>query len=190
MKKFSVLLAAVLCPLMSFAADETVKASSFGFNAENATVCLQKAIDSGAKKVIVDNTGKPWIINPVKLRSDLELIFADGVVVKALPGSYRSKIDCMFSGTNVENVTLRGEGKVLLEMRKKDYQKQPDYLHSEWRHCISFRGSRNIAVSNLTLKSSGGDGIYISNSGKNGPCRKVIIENIVSDDHHRQGISI
>jgi DNA-binding Xre family transcriptional regulator len=117
---FFILLSAALCPLMSFAAVESVKASSFGFDAENATACLQKAIDSGAKKVIVDNTGKPWIIAPVKLRSNLELVFADGVEVKALPGSYRHKADCMFAGGNVENVTLRGEGKVLLEMRKKD----------------------------------------------------------------------
>ena len=190
MRMFCVLLSAALCPLMSFAAVESVKASSFGFDAENATACLQKAIDSGAKKVIVDNTGKPWIIAPVKLRSNLELVFADGVEVKALPGSYRHKADCMFAGGNVENVTLRGEGKVLLEMRKKDYQKQPDYLHSEWRHCISFRGSSNIVIRNLTLKSSGGDGIYISNSKSRGPCKNVLIENIISDDHHRQGLSV
>ena len=190
MKKIMFLLSAALCPLLSQATPAEVKASSFGFNPDNATTCLQKAIDSGAKKVIVDNTGAPWIIAPVKLRSNLELVFADKVQVKALKGSYKDKIDCMFHGSNVENVTMRGEGTAVLEMHKKDYQKQPDYRFSEWRHCISFRGSSNIIIRDLTLKSSGGDGIYISNSSKNGPCRKVLIENIISDDHHRQGISI
>ena len=159
MKKFLFLSAVALTSLLCHAQNNAVKASDFGFNAQNATGCLQKAINSGAKKVIVDNTGKPWIIAPVKLRSDLELIFADGVHVKALKGSYKSKIDCMFYGINVENVTMQGEGKNLLEMLKPDYQKQPDYLFSEWRHCISFRGSSNIVIRNLTLKSSGGDGI-------------------------------
>ena len=190
MKKFLILISAVLCPLLSYAAADEVKASSFGFDKVNATRCLQSAIDSGARKVIVDNMGTPWIIAPVKLRSNLELVFADGVQVNALKGSYKSKIDCMFYGSNVENVTMCGEGTAVLEMLKKDYQKQPEYPFSEWRHCISFRGSSNIVIRNLTLKSSGGDGIYISNSVKNGPCRKVLIENIISDDHHRQGISI
>ena len=94
MKKTVLFLAALLCPLFSFAAPAEVKASSFGFDKDDATKCLQKAIDSGAEKVIVDNVGSPWIISPVKLRSNLELVFADGVQVKALKGSYKSKIDC------------------------------------------------------------------------------------------------
>ena len=190
MKKTVLFLAALLCPLFSFAAPEEVKASSFGFDKDDATKCLQKAIDSGAEKVIVDNVGSPWIISPVKLRSNLELVFADGVQVKALKGSYKSKIDCMFYGYGVDNVTLRGEGKVVLEMRKADYQKQPDYLFSEWRHCISFRGARNIVIRNLNIRSSGGDGIYISNTKSRGGCKNVLIEDILSEDNHRQGISI
>ena len=180
MKNFFLLLAA-LCPLLSKATPAEVKASSFGFDPTDATACLQKAIDSGAKKVIVDNTGKPWFITPVKLRSNLELVFAENVVVKAFPGSYKNKNACMFSASDADNVTIRGEKGALLEMHKKDYQKQPDYLHSEWRHCISFRGSHNIVIRDLTIKSSGGDGIYISNSKGRGPCKNVLIENIISD---------
>lgn len=189
MKKFLLLFAA-LCPLLSKAVPAEVVAGSFGFDPADATGCLQRAIDSGAKKVIVNNTGEPWIIKPVKLRSDLELVFAGNVVVKAFPGSYKSKSACMFSAVSVDNVTIRGEKGAVLEMRKKDYQKQPDYLHSEWRHCLSFRGSHNIVIRDLTIKSSGGDGIYISNSKGRGPCKNVLIENVVCDDNHRQGISI
>ena len=189
MKKHIFSLFAAVGMLACHGAETEVRASSFGFDKTDATACLQKAIDSGARKVIVDNTGSPWYIAPVKLRSDLELVFARGVQVVALEGSYRSKGDCMFSGGGVDNVTVRGEEGAVLSMRKKDYQKPP-YLWSEWRHCLSFRGARNVVIRDLTLRSSGGDGIYISNSGKRGPCRNVLIENVVSDDHHRQGISI
>lgn len=190
MKKWFFAISAILGLFTCCAADTEVKASSFGFDKTNATVFLQKAIDSGARKVIVDNTGSPWIIDPIKLRSDLELVFAPGVRVAALKGSYRSKGACMFFGSNVDNVTLRSEGGAVLEMHKTDYQNQPDYTFSEHRHCISFRGAHNIVIRDLTIRSSGGDGIYISSSSRRGPCRNVLIENVVSDNHHRQGISI
>ena len=96
------------------------KVSEWGFNENDATECLQKAIDSGEKKLIVDNVGKDWIIRPVFLRSGVELIFADGVTVRALPGAFKDKMDCLFALHNVTDVTLRGEGKAVLKMNKKD----------------------------------------------------------------------
>ena len=180
---------AVIGMLACHAAETEVRAGSFGFDKTDATACLQKAINSGARKVIVDNTGSPWYIAPVKLRSELELVFARGVEVVALKDSYKGKAECMFYGGDVDNVTIRGEEGAVLSMHKKDYQKPP-YQWSEWRHCLSFRGAHNVVIRDLTLRSSGGDGIYISNSAKRGPSRNVRIENVVSDDHHRQGISI
>ena len=43
-------------------------ASWWGFNSGDATECLQKAIDSGVKKLIVDNTGwsDPFDCVPVR----------------------------------------------------------------------------------------------------------------------------
>ena len=61
------------------------KASWWGFQEKDSTRALQAAIDSGAKKVIVDHTGKEWLTAPLKLRSDMELILEDNVVVRALP---------------------------------------------------------------------------------------------------------
>ncbi|MBO4490607.1 MAG: right-handed parallel beta-helix repeat-containing protein [Lentisphaeria bacterium] len=189
LKRFGILAAALLIPSLASAAESEVKASSFGFDPANATGCLQKAIDSGAKKVIVDNTGVPWVIGPVKLRSNLELVFAAGVRAEALPGGFRGRNDCMFYGNDVDNVTLRGEEGAVLEMRKADYMK-PEYVWAEWRHCISVRGGCNIVIRNLTVRSSGGDGIYIAGSQRRGPSRNVLIEKVVSDDNLRQGISV
>ena len=189
LKQFGILAAALLIPSLASAAESEVKASSFGFDPANATSCLQKAIDSGAKKVIVDNTGAPWVIGPVKLRSNQELVFAAGVRAEALPGGFRGRNDCMFYGNDVDNVTLRGEEGAVLEMRKADYMK-PEYAWAEWRHCISIRGGCNIVIRNLTVRSSGGDGIYIAGSQRRGPTRNVLIEKVVSDDNLRQGISV
>ena len=66
------------CGMISAFGSDAVKASQWGFHAENATECLQKAIDSGAPKILVDNMGKDWIVDKIHLRSDLELTFADG----------------------------------------------------------------------------------------------------------------
>lgn len=65
-------------------------ASWWGFNSGDATECLQKAIDSGVKKLIVDNTGREWLVGPIRLRSGQEIVFADGVVVRALPGAFKA----------------------------------------------------------------------------------------------------
>ena len=59
------------CGMLSAFGSDAVKASRWGFNAENATECLQKAIDSGAPEILVDNTGKDWIVDKIRLRSNL-----------------------------------------------------------------------------------------------------------------------
>ena len=188
--KYLILASIIWCMAGIALGAETVKASSFGFKADNATECLRKAIDSGAKTVVVDNTGSDWIIDQVKLRSDLELVIADGVTVRALPGAFKGQNDCLFSAWDARNLTLRVEGKARLVMNKKDYQNAAEYKWSEWRHLISLRGCENVTISNLTLESSGGDGIYVSTSSKMPGCRNVLIENITALDHHRQGISV
>ena len=169
---------------------ESVKASSFGFSEKDATACLQKAIDSGVRKLIVDNTGREWLVGPIRLRSDQEIVFAEGVVVRALPGAFKKRGESMFTAKDASRVTLRGERNAVLMMNKKDYQDTTRYQWSEWRHLISLRGASDVVISGLTLKASGGDGIYVSTGSKTGRCRNVLIDNVTCEDHHRQGISV
>jgi Right handed beta helix region len=168
---------------------QEAKASWWGFNADNATKCLQDAIDSGVKKLTVDNMGSPWIVGPIKLRSNLELIFADGVNVKALKGDFKKRNASLFTAKKAHNIILRGEGKAVLEMNKTDYQNRSLYKFSEWRMLISLKATKNVTIKDLTLKSSGGDGIYIGGY-KNKPCKNIVIDNVIATDHHRQGISV
>ncbi len=165
------------------------KASWWGFDKSDATKCLQDAIDSGVKKLVVDNTGSEWIVNPIKLASDQEIIFSDGVVVSAIKGGFPKIGDSLFSSSGGKNIILRGEGNATLQMNKSDYQDKSKYKQGEYRNCIRIGGCENLKIRNLTLKSSGGDGIYIG-AGARGYSENVLIENVRAFDHHRMGLTI
>ena len=64
-------------------------ASWWGFNKDNATDCLQKAIDSGVKMLYVPDMGSPWYIEPVFLESNQEIIFESGCIIKAKEGAFQ-----------------------------------------------------------------------------------------------------
>ena len=186
-KTAAMLIATGFCAL---GAQDTVKASAFGFHPEDATAALQKAIDSGARKIIVDNTGKDWITRPLFLRSNQEIIFEDGVTLRAKKGEFKGVNDSLINLNNISNVVIRGEGAVTLAMNKKDYDNPALYRFSEWRHTISIRGAANIKISGLTLKSSGGDGIYVARGKNLSYSKNITVDNVTSEDHYRQGISL
>lgn len=163
---------------------ETARASWWGFDPEESTEALQAAIDSGAKKVILENMGKPWIVNPIRLASNQELVFEEGVEVLAKRGAFRGVNDVLFSGGGISNVTLRGYG-ATLRMWRSDYAGK-DYKQGEWRHLLQFSSCANVRVYGLTLTESGGDGIYLGGNF----CRNVHIKDVTCDRNHRQGISV
>jgi hypothetical protein len=163
-----------------------VKVSSFGWNAEDSTAALQAAFDSGARKVVIDRQAGDWISRPLFItNSNIEVVLADGVTLKAKRGEFYPKGDCLIRITKrVKNIILRGEGKATLKMNKADYHDPAQkYEHSEWRHAVSILSAQNVTVKDLTILSSGGDGVYV-----NGP-KNVTLENLVIRDHHRQGMS-
>lgn len=67
------------------------RASWWGFKPDDATECLQAAMDSGAGKVVVDNVGHDWVVSPMRVPNDIELVFADGVVVRAKKGEFKER---------------------------------------------------------------------------------------------------
>ena len=193
MKKICLCIALASSMICRFAAaaQPEVKLSDFHPGKTDATTALQAAIHSGAAKVLVDNPGFELLIHrQVNLRSDLEIVFQDGVTVAAAPGAFKSLGAFLFSAVNCHNIRMRGEGKVILKMRKKDYQDPRQYRHSEWRHLLSFKGCEDIEVRNLSLLASGGDGIYIGCTPQKGYCRNLLFEDLIISDHHRQGISV
>lgn len=165
-------------------------AAWWGFDPVDATEAIQSAIDSRAAKVIVPYVGAEWVVRPVTLASNQELVLDPGVVVVAKRGEFHGMRDSLFTGTGVENVTVRGYGAVL-RMWQEDYVSGA-YEQSEFRHTLAFRGSGKIAVLGLTLEHSGGDGIYLGpiEDERRLGCRDVLIRDCVCRNNYRQGMSL
>ena len=176
-------------------------AAWWGFDPEDATEGLQAAIDSGAKRVVVPNMHADWIIQPIKLVGNQELIFERGTIVSAKRGEYRGRGDSMFTAQNVENLSIRGYG-ATFRMWKQDYinglvleqfgwhRWYGQYEKAEWRMTLAIRGCKNVNVSGLMLKDSGGDGIYIDGGAERPASEDVVLRDIVCNNHYRQGISV
>ena len=163
-------------------------ASWWGFQPEESTAALQAAIDSGAKKVVVEKMASPWIVDQLRLASDQELFFEAGAEVLAKQGAFHGAADSLFSAANKKNIKLIGPG-ATLRMRRADYD-SADYTHAEWRHVLKFHGCTRITIEGLTLAESGGDGIYLGAGSGGAPCKDVVIRDVICDRNYRQGISV
>ncbi|MEA1950919.1 MAG: hypothetical protein U9N87_06010, partial [Planctomycetota bacterium] len=141
-------------------ADGTIteaKASWWGFNPEDSTAALQTAIDSGVSKLIVNKMAGPWIVTPISLVSDQEIVFEKGVEVLAKRGAFKGGGDSLFRASNKENITLSGYD-ATWRMWRDDYDNPKLYKKAEWRMCLAIGGCTNVKILGLTLTESGGDG--------------------------------
>jgi hypothetical protein len=163
------------------------KASWWGFNPEDSTAALQAAIDSGVSKLIVNKMAGPWIITPIRLASDQEIVFEEGVEVLAKRGAFQGKNASLFRATNLENITLSGYG-ATWRMWRDDYDNRELYEKAEWRMCLAIGGCTNVKVLGLTLTESGGDGIYLGAGEITN--KDILIKDVTCDRNYRQGISI
>jgi polygalacturonase len=164
-------------------------AAWWGFETADSTSAVQAAIRSGAAKVIIPYMPSQWVVRPVELAANQEIVFEPGVVVVAKKGEFKGKNDCLLTASGKKNITLRGYG-AILQMQKEDYV-GPGYQQSEWRHVLSIAGCTNVKVLGLTLKDSGGDGIYLGQGGaKAPPCKDILIKDCTCDNNYRQGISV
>ncbi|MBE6398322.1 MAG: hypothetical protein E7046_15085 [Lentisphaerae bacterium] len=134
----------------------TVKASSFGWNAEDSTAALQAAIDSGARKVIVDWRDEgDWVVSSVVLRkSNQEIAIADGVTIR---GKADSTADALLTiPQGVTNVFLYGIVTAAVAVENGDC-----------RPVIQILGGENVAVTDLTIVSDACDRIKFPDTVKN-----------------------
>jgi hypothetical protein len=134
--------------------------------------------------------GTDWIVRPLTLASDKEIIIEPGVMITAKQGAFRGDRDSLLSGTGVRNVTIIGHGAVL-RMHKLDYATRT-YTNSGTRHALALYGVNNVYVGGLTLQSSGGDGIYLGPTldSRRLPSENVVIEDCTCNDHLRHGMTI
>jgi hypothetical protein len=194
-------------PICGCKRPDVVTASCWGFRELDSTATLQAALNSGARTVVVPFMGEehPWILRAngtappnkgaVQLRSNQRLILEDGVELRAMRGAFFGTGDCLLQANMVENLTIVGYG-ATLRMWREDYARPP-YPKGEWRMGLSLRGVRNVGVFGLTIRESGGDGIYLdaSEQVKGAPTDRFNCENVAIRDVHslrnfRQGASI
>lgn len=167
------------------------RASWWGFDADDSTAALQAAMDSGAKRLIVEKMPSPWIVEPLQIRRDnLAIVLEEGAVIEAKRGSFKSTKDALLSIVDGQHIVIRGLGQgATLRMHRDDYMAK-GYKKGEHRHCINLRSSKHIRLENLTLSDSGGDGIYIGTHNSREPCEDITIREVLCDRNHRQGISV
>lgn len=165
------------------------RAAWWGFDPVDSTAALQAAIKSGAKKLIIEDMGAPWITDRLRLAGDQEIVFQRGVVVQARRGAFQKPNASLFSADLTKNITLTGEG-ATLKMWKQDYDDKTQYKHAEWRHVLNFHSCSNVRITGLTLADSGGDGIYLGVAQQGGPCTDFVIKDVKCVNNYRQGISV
>jgi hypothetical protein len=170
---------------------DSVNASDYGYDATDATSALQAAICTRAKVVNVPKMASDWIVTPIFLVDDQEIVFADGVNVVAKESEFQGTNDCLFTATEVSNLKLTGTNTVF-KMQKSDYADETQYTTGEWRHGIKLQGCDNVTISGITVKETGGDGIYVgaASSDTSIPCSNIILRKVVCDNNYRQGMSV
>jgi len=171
-------------------APDWIDASTFGFESDDATFALQAAIDSGAKTVFVPNMGSDWIVRPIMLNSNhQEIVFEEGVVVCAKAGEFLRNTDCLFKAVAKQDLKLTGYG-ATLKMRKNDYLSSP-YEEGEWRMGVGLWSCGNVTISGLTIRDTGGDGVYLGMwANEQNFCNDIVIRDVTFDNNYRQGISV
>jgi len=163
-----------------------------GWNANDATACLQNAINTGDSVIIVRKMSSKWIVRNIVLnKPNQELFFEEGVEVKAKRGEFHATTSPLFE-IQATDVKMIGYG-VTLSMWKEDYMDSSKYTFGEWRHCIRVKGAKNFTIKGFLLKDSGGDGIEVSGDfsyNSSTDWSSGLIEDVVADNNYRQGISV
>ena len=170
------------------------KLSWWGYDKQDSTAIIQKAIKSGVTKLYIDAQATPWYTRPLEGVSNLHIIFERGAELAALPGAYKPQGDCLLTFSSCKNVVIRGpigdRGKsARITMRKADYQSS-DYEKSEWRHGLAILACKNVLIQDIAIERTGGDGIYLGAAYEKGPNEDITIRRVDCNENHRQGISV
>lgn len=143
---------------------------------------ITAAYNKGGGTVYIPNG--TYMVNPdtsVSLKSNVNLLLADGATLKALPtanGNYRIVKIVAASNVSVTGGNIVGE------------RNQHLGTNGEWGMGISVLGSNNIHIYNISISDCWGDGIYVAGSSVQNYSQNVLIENFNITNNRRDGISI
>ena len=106
------------------------RASWWGFDPADSTAILQAALDTRVPRLISDKQSSPWVVTPLKVYANMELVFEDGAEIVAKRGEYKDLYSSLLTVEKADTVTIRGLGNGgILRMYKKDYMDRKQYKH-------------------------------------------------------------
>jgi len=136
----------------------------------------------------VPNVGQDWIITPIWLTGNQEIIFEPGVVVAAREGYFHGTHDSLFRADDRDNITITAYG-ATFKMQKADYMDPGLYVKAAWRSAFFLNSVANFTLRGGTIRDTGGDGVLLSHWGR-GYNDNVTIQDVVFENNYRQGISV
>ena len=167
----------------------TVHAKDFGWNADNATACLQKAMDTGATTVVLDDMGAPWRISCVTNRSNQRLLFRKGARILADRHTQehdRKGVD-VFRVWNCSNVIFEGEGDNSIG-KWETYEERRKW-NKKYGSCgLDLKAADHVSVRNLRIAECSMDAICLSGSEPYNT--EVFLEDCTLESCYRQAMSI
>lgn len=166
-----------------------VKASSFGWDKDDATKCLQKALDSNAKVILIDKMKGPWHITGVVMRSGKTVILDDGVVITGTIKSRRENSrQRLFQFDKCEKIFVEGKGKNYIGRYTEEDELGRNVGRKYGSTAIGISDSRDLAFKNLYIANNGEDGVSIG--GILPTSQNIWFEDVVLHRNTRQGMSI
>ena len=153
-------------------APQKVMISKFNPDAKDATPALNKALRSGARRIIFDRPGT-YFLRPVTVRSYLTIILRPGVKLETLPphpdkNGKIPEFPGVFCGNKITRFTIKGEDNNIISGKSGI-------------PLFHFTNSNNLAFENLIL-ADGGNAIVLKNSSG---CR---LANVAVDNFSGTGV--
>lgn len=210
------LIAAHANPCRHLTSEAVALATCFdGFDLANDAfdgLALQAMLDSGSERAVVQNIGRPWVINSsLFLRSHQTLHFLPGVELQARKGGFHCNgsshttpptayccqyhackcegDNLLLTASNVSNVHIVGYG-AILRMHQADYADATLYQPSEYRPAIVLAGVTDSSIVGLKILNTGGDGIGIWGYGPNPASERIILKDLTIRNAYRNSLSV
>lgn len=163
-------------------------AGELDWDAENATQCIQDALDDGATTVVLENRGQPWLVKTIVMKSNQRLLLKKGVKVLQDRVSVQIKEKCpMILVQGVENVIIEGEGDNYIG-KFSSLDERNKFSNDYGGDGILIASSRNVLVKNITLGANTQDGVCLGGMGAD--TQNVFIDNVVLENNYRQAMSV
>lgn len=170
-----------------------------GNGVTNDTAAIQAAVDKafsqGGGTVLVSRPGIYMIsadsggsvyndTGGIRMRSNVTLLIAPGVTLRAVPVT--TTVSKIIRIVDCENVTIAGGGTI------DGNRANAVVTTGEWGYGVSVNGGKNITIENVHTVNCWGDGINLQKRSfsDHTPPSDVVIQNVVSDNNRRQGISV